>query len=1084
MPEPTPRPRARRLAARVALGVALFGLAIVAAAPLVIRGRRFGALVERALPPMRGHVRVGGGRWSWGGLLAFARHQPTPLSLEDVTITDATGEEVLHVDRLTGTLRREPSRIVVNGLELDGVRWHFVDAGDGGGIRFLSAFRARAAAATGPARAKTGTAFGFAIEDARLSHLDATLSFPAWELSLTDADVVRASLELDGGFTFSVADADVRGGGHLRVGGAALSFSQAHLARVATTSAAPDTIRIEARDVAAGASTLAMQADFNGVYGVSRPRVRPGLTLAVTASHAADALAAAAAGRLPRGLTLGGSDATTFAFELAGPYDDLRATLKLRALALRDGPLALDPIDLDAEAAPRAGRYQLSNVSIGWPGVGRLEGGVAVDVTGDGATLREVSLAFVRPPAASGPRVIDLGSQNATDARRPGADVGVSVGALAFAHGAITARHLTLPLLGGTVDASGRLVVRNEVHGRWLASPVVDATVDARRLRLDRVLGKRFVSGDVSFRARVVGRTSDLHVTLAVPSRERLTILGEPFHLPRAVDFVFTEGAARLHLALKGDARARVVADGRVSTAGDATLDVDIDRFPLGHLPGVADTGLGLEGPISGRLRLAGALEDLALEGRLEVDPVTFRGRDAGHASLAIASETSGALHAKGALMRGVDFDGTLRATPAGPSGEATLRLNRFDTDALGVALPGGVGLRAIASGALTARIAPGRASAVEGRLSALSLSITPPARLGGRPIDLEATGAIELAARADTGLSFGPARLRGALGDLVVGASAKLAGAHASVRGRLALAPLAPLLAPWMTSSSGALDVDLRATRASMRAPIRVEGDVVIAAPVSLTLVTAPVSLRASAGALRFTDGAIEARGLTTTFDANLGARALVSRAKGALTLDGRVDDPASTVKARLAVPHAEIEVPRVGPAPLVVDAARASLSGPLPRALDDVGRLAFTDVDVPVRGSAKGLATPAGTLDRATFALRLAGGGPAHPLTLAGDVDVQGAHVRPSQLSAASGGGAPGAATKPRPEILDPRLDVHVRSRGGAVEVELAHAPDVHVDLDLHASGTLSHPKVTGGAKAKGLYSKILLGLKNLFQ
>src|SRR5688572_13239119 len=98
------RPRSRlRKAARIAgyAGAVLVVLAVVVAvgAPVYYRGARFGRLVETAMPEMRGKLHVGGGRWSWSLVWALARARPATIAIEDVTVTDPEGTEVLYARR-------------------------------------------------------------------------------------------------------------------------------------------------------------------------------------------------------------------------------------------------------------------------------------------------------------------------------------------------------------------------------------------------------------------------------------------------------------------------------------------------------------------------------------------------------------------------------------------------------------------------------------------------------------------------------------------------------------------------------------------------------------------------------------------------------------------------------------------------------------------------------------------------------------------------------------------------------------------------------------------------------------------------
>src|SRR6476620_3049893 len=103
MVAPVNRPRRSRLRGFARVGVIIVGavfalvftLAVVAG--IVIQEERFGRMVTWALPATRGRISVGGGTWSWGGILALARGSPAPLDLTDVRIVDPEGTEVLRV---------------------------------------------------------------------------------------------------------------------------------------------------------------------------------------------------------------------------------------------------------------------------------------------------------------------------------------------------------------------------------------------------------------------------------------------------------------------------------------------------------------------------------------------------------------------------------------------------------------------------------------------------------------------------------------------------------------------------------------------------------------------------------------------------------------------------------------------------------------------------------------------------------------------------------------------------------------------------------------------------------------------------
>jgi hypothetical protein len=108
---------------------------------------------------------------------------------------------------------------------------------------------------------------------------------------------------------------------------------------------------------------------------------------------------------------------------------------------------------------------------------------------------------------------------------------------------------------------------------------------------------------------------------------------------------------------------------------------------------------------------------------------------------------------------------------------------------------------------------------------------------------------------------------------------------------------------------------------------------------------------------------------------------------------------------------------------------------------------------------------------------------GVPRRTLTLSGDVEILGALVR---SDGADGSTAKAAAKKvdEPPTLRNPRLDLRIRARDGAVTVQLPHAPDIHVDLDARARGTLSRPIVTAEARPAGVYSTILMALQRLLR
>jgi hypothetical protein len=105
-----------------------------------------------------------------------------------------------------------------------------------------------------------------------------------------------------------------------------------------------------------------------------------------------------------------------------------------------------------------------------------------------------------------------------------------------------------------------------------------------------------------------------------------------------------------------------------------------------------------------------------------------------------------------------------------------------------------------------------------------------------------------------------------------------------------------------------------------------------------------------------------------------------------------------------------------------------------------------------------------------------------------VAGDVEVIAAKVSAAAVRGGGGGAAAPSGKSggllSRPEIENAALDVRVRSRAGAIAVDVPNFPDLRVDLDLHVGGTVKHPAVTGQPHGANVWSRFVLALARLFR
>ncbi|HVZ72910.1 MAG TPA: hypothetical protein VHJ20_11090 [Polyangia bacterium] len=1056
--------------------------ALFVAAPSIVEGRLFGWLVERALPPLRGHVRIGGGTWSWRALLALARERPATFGLRDVAISDPQGRPVFRAERLSATLewRGRESLLLVHELSVERVDWRLeAQAREPAGL----------VEALTPARGGTsrGGAFRVTIAHAALSHASVTFDFADWGLRLEDVHAAAGRLSYESNGTapsklsFEVADVDARHGGELRVsaGGRAwfLPLQGARIDRVAATSDVPDAVSLEAHEIRSGASEVEVSAVFRGVFDAAGAPAEAGLALEATAHRAGAVVSGLLAPKLGRGVEVGG-DRAELSVAADGPYRDLRADVEARAFSLRARGLAFDDVAFHLEGALGAGRAHVDDLSAHWLGVGRVAAALRARDLWTSPDVQLASLTLTRPEGALGPRVFDV-RDRARRTRAAATSVSLGAAAIELVDGVVRVRDLDLPVAGGRARASGSVSLLDRKTGRLRTDPVVDALVTARDVAVERAFGSTFVRGSLSGAARVHGRARDLTFDLTFPPNQTLSVFGAAFQVPRRRSFVLTEGAvyARVRLAGRGGAALDVRA--RADLTGKLALEIAVDDFPLARLPAVADTGLGLEGELSGRLRLTGRVDAPVWSGQLSIFPVALQGRSAGRGGLTISTEPSG-LRARGLLMDGVNVDGVLAATPAGARGAIAVGLSRVRFDPP-VDLPAGLVLSSVVSGVVVGQLEPGGATSLDGKLSDVTLSLrrAAAAERSDSSVELHAKVPIPVSLRSGGDVSVGPARFEGAAGALDLGLRTHGAETRISARGTVETTALAPLVAPWILRPSGAVSVALTTSRSAAGAPLAVEGDATVRRPLSFELAARPVSARIASGTVHVAGDRIDARDLPLEFTLGSRPASSISRVEGKVLLDARLALGASAPRlwARARVGALRLYAPLVGPAPVMADGGTFEVLGaPL-----DLDERAIAAIDLPLHGEARHVTTPAGVVDRATFAVRLRGG-PERPVTVSGDVDVAQARVRLDRVEAAR---AALAATDapPRPVSLDnPRLDLGVHARRGAIEVELAGLPNLHVDLDMHAGGTLERPTVTGDVRPDGSYTAILMALQRL--
>ncbi|HVR60681.1 MAG TPA: hypothetical protein VMU50_02220 [Polyangia bacterium] len=774
----------RRLA--IIVGGLLVTLAVLAAlAPALVRGARFAWLVGKLLPPMRGHVSLGGGHVDGGAVLALLVGRPFSVVLDDLRVLDPEGTVVLASAHLSARieLHRSPGRMIVHDLRPGTATWRLGRMQRHRGIGFVAAFvpSGRARARAGPAPPPSPSPLVFQIASADLDGLDATFDFPSWGLELHNvkaagsllADLRDADHHV---FGIDVHDIDARGGGGLRIldgaQAARLPFQSARIERVAITPERQNDLQLVVTAADTGRSRLHGQATFGGVVGID-PAAPPGLDIQATLAAPAEALAALGVGTRvgPVGVVGAGGEID---LGLRGPYQELSAVLRARDIDLAYGGLGVGRAQLQATASLAPLRAAIDRLEVTAPGGGRVEvqGSLdrALDLTGavrfrhvategflppslraagagvlDGEidargglasgtlALSRLDLTWQRPAGAPAPRVIRLRGRLPPPGAPAQPGLTVRAPGLAFADGLLTLRHLALPALGGRISVDGEVRFWRGGPAQLLPSPLLAVDVRADDIDLDRAGLAPLIGGRLAVAARVHGSLNELAARAQIAPSSRLTILGAPYapagpvELRADNDDLILSALPLVEVSSGAQAtgQSRVDLRGRIGwRRGDVDVRLAVADRDLFGLPGLREAALPMQGRLDAQLRLQGRLAEPSLSGEATLREVSLAGRPVGGGTLTLQADGRRRSHVHGVLFDAFTIDGAIADRADVPLLDLTVSLDGAALDPLLPAFPPLLSDgRASASGQVSMQVSAGHPVRFDARFSQLALS-------------------------------------------------------------------------------------------------------------------------------------------------------------------------------------------------------------------------------------------------------------------------------------------------------------------------------------------------------------------------
>ena len=539
----------RRAMKRIACGVlAVIALlvALAAPAPWLIRGARFGTVVGWMLPATRGKITVGGGRWSWGGGLGAAARAAGRAGARRPARRRpgrdrGAARGARHRRRRDGARRRAASccttcaSATACGASRPCARER--------GVGFLAALPVPA---PGGDRARAHAGAGQPVRDPRrrARRHRHHLRLPGWGLSVArvhaHGNLALASTPAAAGadahgrparppvsFTFDVSDADLGGGGVLRILDGRARDRAAVLARAASNASRPPATRPMTCSSTPTTSPPARRGcrshgAFTGIYGVSSPAHGAGdrSARAPRPRGRRRARRSSRAAR-PRCRSRVGAAERRLPARVRRPLRPHAGSPRRRAASTSAGATSTFAASASMSSVePAAARARVSGLTFASPDGGRLTarrrprppagarrararslrhralpagrscarwraacstGGCAAQSTSSAAagSLDELALTLARPAGSGGPRRLRLTSaRGATLAAARGTET-VRIAGARYAGGTLTLPELGGAFAGGQVRARASITLADAAG--HLQPPVLD--VDAQRAR-------------------------------------------------------------------------------------------------------------------------------------------------------------------------------------------------------------------------------------------------------------------------------------------------------------------------------------------------------------------------------------------------------------------------------------------------------------------------------------------------------------------------------------------------------------------------------------------------------------------------
>lgn len=506
---------------------------------------------------------------------------------------------------------------------------------------------------------------------------------------------------------------------------------------------------------------------------------------------------------------------------------------------------------------------------------------------------------------------------------------------------------------GGTTTGRASIRLFAGTVARPLRDPRLSASLEVRRLKLERLAGSRDLTGTIDGEVAIDGPLSSPTGHAALRSGD-LLVYGDPYAEAAAEVDIANRVVTARRVTLKRQGGGALEGKGSVGFGGALDLDVAASAFPLGAIPRLNELPVPIDGQLSGQLHVGGDVSHPSVGGYVALMATRVRNILFGNGTLKL--EPGGdAIRLSGTFFDRLKVDGYLTVAPR-PVLFVRIAFDRMPLETLVPELAF-IDTKGIMSGAVQLTITGDGLTDAQVRLTELALTVEPARRETEeerKRFEIRNKHPVRLT-YVDGRVTFEHLHLVSGAGELEVTGSLAAKGSDARARGNVSLELLEYLTGNVFDHTHGDASVDLRLTGAlakpTLAGSLEVRRGSVVLREADRPITIPRARFDVTADAVTARDVVLSLDGASVTVNGRL---ALADFKPGALT---------ATVRGDLSARALQYALPRYFSEASGLLGLNLDVEG-LWRDPRVGGRIAFKNVDVMARALGREVIVRSGTI------------------------------------------------------------------------------------------------------------------------